>query len=121
LTGNEQYKLSSYNRTKKTFIVLLYAGGAGGTSHAKVTLPSTIQNGRYYNNEFSSTDFRGEGFEDGQKYQARIVTKDISRDNGQDLNRREELTKPATVANGQLSVNVGNLRKFTLIEFSLAK
>ena len=120
-TGNEQYKLSSYNRTKKKFIVLLYAGGAGGTSFAKVTLPSTIQDGKYYNNEFSSKDFRGEGFKDGQNYQARIVTKDISRDNGSDLNRREEITKPATVTNGQLTVNVGNLRKFTLIEFSLAK
>ena len=49
------------------------------------------------------------------------MTKDINRDNGQDLNRREEVTKPATVANGQLTVNVGNLRKFTLIECSLAK
>ena len=116
-TGNEQYKLSSYNRSKKKFIVLLYSGGASGSSHAKVTIPSTIQKGKYYNNEFSTKDFRGEGFEDGQKYQARIVTKDISRDNGQDLNRREELTKPATVSNGQVMVKVGNLRKFTRIEF----
>ena len=120
-TGNEQYKLSSYNRTKKKFIVLVYSGGASGTSYAKVTIPSTIQNGKYYNNEFSTTDFRGEGFKDGQKYQARIVTKDINRDNGEDLNLREELTKPAIVANGQLTVNVGNIRKFTMIEFSLAE
>ena len=49
------------------------------------------------------------------------MTKDISRDNGQDLNRREEITQAATVANGQLTVNVGKLRKFTLIEFSLAE
>ena len=28
LTGNEQYKLSSYNRTKKSFTVLVYANGA---------------------------------------------------------------------------------------------
>ena len=105
-TGNEQYKLSSYNRTKKTFIVLLYAGGASGTSFAKVTLPSTIQDGKYYNNEFSSKDFRGEGFKEGQNYQARIVTKDISRDNGRDLNRREELTKPTTVTNGQTFLGI---------------
>ena len=90
---------------RKKFIVLLYAGGAGGTSFAKVTLPSTIQDGKYYNNEFSSKDFRGEGFKDGQNYQARIVTKDISRDNGSDLNRSEEVVKPATVTNGQLTVN----------------
>jgi hypothetical protein len=120
-TGNEQYKLSSYNRTKKKFIVLVYSGGASGTSYAKVSIPSTIQNGKYYNNEFSTVDFRGEGFKDGRKYQARIVTKDINRDNGEDLNRREELTKPATVANGQLTVNVGNVRRFTKIEFSLAE
>ena len=69
----------SYNRTKKKFIVLLY-GGAGGTSSPR-SLPSTIQDGKYYNNEFSSKDFRGEGFKDGKTIRP-IVTKDISRDNG---------------------------------------
>jgi hypothetical protein len=121
MTGSEQYKLSSYNRSKKSFTVLIYASGGSGKSFTKVSIPSTIQDGKYYNNEFSKVDFRGEGFKNGQKYRTRIVTKDINRDNGQDLNRREELTKPATVVNGQLSANVGNLRKFTLIEFSLAK
>ena len=30
ITGNEQYKISSYNRSKKTFTVLIYSSGANG-------------------------------------------------------------------------------------------
>jgi hypothetical protein len=96
---------------------LLYSDGASGTSWAKVSIPSTIQNGKLYNNEFSTEDFRGEGLADGDRYEVRIVTKDISRENGTDLNRREEVAKPATVADGVLRTQVGNMRKFTSIEF----
>ena len=116
-TGKEQYKVSSYDRTNKSFKVLLYSDGASGTSWAKVSIPSTIQNGKLYNNEFSTKDFRGEGLADGDRYEVRIVTKDISRENGTDLNRREEVAKSATVANGVLHSQVGNMRKFTSIEF----
>ena len=116
-TGKEQYKVSSYDRTNKSFKVLLYSDGASGTSWAKVSIPSTIQNGKLYNNEFSTKDFRGEGLAEGDRYEVRIVTKDISRENGTDLNRREEVAKPATVANGVLHTQVGNMRKFTSIEF----
>jgi hypothetical protein len=109
--------VSSYDRTNKSFKVLLYSDGASGTSWANVSIPSTIQNGKLYNNEFSTKDFRGEGLADGDRYEVRIVTKDISRENGTDLNRREEVAKPATVANGVLHTQVGNMRKFTSIEF----
>jgi len=51
ITGNEQYKISSYNRTKKCFTVLIYSSGANGTGYIDVSIPSTIQNGKYYNNE----------------------------------------------------------------------
>ena len=58
MTGNEQYRISAYNRTKEKFIVLIYSAGANGKGWADVSIPSTIQNGRYYNNESSSKDFR---------------------------------------------------------------
>jgi hypothetical protein len=120
-TGNEQYKLSSYNRTKKSFSVLLYASGASGKSFAKVTIPSTIREGKYFNNEFSTVDFRGEGIKDGEKYRARVVTKDINRTTGADEKVSVQEGKELVVTNGELSVNVGNVRKFTKIEFFLAE
>ena len=117
LTGNEQYKLSSYNRSKKSFTVLIYASGATGTGFANVSIPATIQNGEYYNNEFSRKDFRGEGFENGKKYQVRVVTKDINRTTGADEKVSIQETKELVVANGTLTAKVGNVRKFTRIEF----
>ena len=117
LTGNEQYKLSSYNRSKKTFTVLIYASGAAGTGFANVSIPATIQDGKCYNNEFSAKDFRGEGFKDGQKYRARIVTKDINRTTGADEKVSVQEAKELVVTNGTLTAKVGNLRRFTKIEF----
>jgi len=117
LTGNEQYKLSSYNRSKKTFTVLIYASGAAGTGFANVSIPATVQDGKCYNNEFSAKDFRGEGFKDGQKYRARIVTKDINRTTGADEKVSVQEAKELVVTNGTLTAKVGNLRRFTKIEF----
>ena len=116
-TGKEKYKIASYNRTKSSFTVLVYSGGADGSSRMNVTIPSTIQDGKVYNNRSSLKDFRGEGFVDGEAYQVRFVTKDISRDNGKDLVKRVQVTQPAKVEGGQLSVEVGNVLKFTSIEF----
>ncbi|MBT7742779.1 MAG: hypothetical protein HN727_13325, partial [Opitutae bacterium] len=47
VSGSEQYKISSYNRTKKSFTVLLYLSGGAGTGFVEVSIPSTIQNGNY--------------------------------------------------------------------------
>jgi hypothetical protein len=116
-TGNEQYKISSYNRTKKTFTVLVYSGGANGKSWTHVTIPSTIQNGKYYNNEFSKADFRGEGFPEGAKYKARIITKNISRETGQDVDVSVSKSKAMKVEDGKMTVPVINMNKFTAIEF----
>ncbi len=73
LTGNEQYKLSSYNRTKKSFTVLVYANGAAGTGSLEVSIPSTIQDGEYYNNEFSKIDFRGKDLGMGQNTMSALL------------------------------------------------
>ena len=85
-TGNEQYKISSYDRTKKSFTVLVYSNGAAGTGFLEVSIPATIQNGKYYNNEFSKIDFRGEGFRNGTKYNVSTITKDINDTTGKDEN-----------------------------------
>jgi hypothetical protein len=121
MTGNEQYKLSSYNRSKKSFTVLIYASGAAGTGFAQASIPATIQDGKYYNNEFSKVDFRGEGFKNGQKYRTRIVTKDINRTSGADEKVSVQEGKELVVTNGTLTAKVGNVRKFTKIEFFKAE
>ena len=117
VSGSEQYKISSYNRTKKSFTVLLYLSGGAGTGFVEVSIPSTIQNGNYYNNEFSKTDFRGEGFKDGAKYRVKVVTKDINRTTGADEKVSVQRSKESVVANGKLSFRIGAVRKFTTIEF----
>nr|NIL98945.1 hypothetical protein [Planctomycetales bacterium]NIM10079.1 hypothetical protein [Planctomycetales bacterium]NIN09522.1 hypothetical protein [Planctomycetales bacterium]NIN78632.1 hypothetical protein [Planctomycetales bacterium]NIO35826.1 hypothetical protein [Planctomycetales bacterium] len=116
-TGIERYRISAYNRTRDSFLVLLYSSGANGTSWAWVSIPSQIQHGRQYNNEFSQRDFRGEGFAEGEKFWARIVTKDISQENGSDVGRIETVKKNLTVKDGILRVPILNMRKFTTVEF----
>jgi len=118
LTGNEQYKLSSYNRTKKSFTVLVYANGAAGTGSLEVSIPSTIQDGEYYNNEFSKIDFRGEGFRNGSKYNVSTITKDINNTTGKDENVSSGGSRNQVVRDGVLRVRIGKLRKFTKIVFS---
>jgi hypothetical protein len=118
LTGNEQYKISSYNRTKKSFTVLVYASGAAGKGSLEVSIPSTVQDGKYYNNEFSKIDFRGEGFKNGTKYNVSTITKDINDTTGIDENVSTGGSRNQHVRDGILKVRIGNLRKFTKIVFS---
>jgi hypothetical protein len=121
LTGNEQYKLSSYNRTKRSFTVLVYANGASGTGSLEVSIPSTIQDGEYYNNEFSKIDFRGEGFRNGAKYNVSTITKDINNTTGKDENVSSGGSRNQVVRDGVLKVRIGKLRKFTKIVFTKAR
>jgi hypothetical protein len=120
-TGNEQYKLSSYNRTKKSFTVLVYSNGAAGTGSLEVSIPSTIQDGEYYNNEFSKIDFRGEGFRNGSKYNVSTITKDINNTTGKDENVSSGGSRNQVVRDGVLRVRIGKLRKFTTIKFTKAR
>jgi len=118
-TGAERYRISSYNRSQNKFTVLLYAGGAAGKSWAKLSIPSTVQNGYYYNNDTSTADFRGEGFTEGEYYVARVTTKDISLDDGSDVGVKISETL-GTVANGKLSARLGNVQPFSTVEFFAA-
>ena len=116
-TGPERYRISSYNRTRNSFMVLIYASGATAKHWVKVAIPATIQDGWHYNNKFSQQDYRGEGFKDGDSYQARIITKNISPQDGNDLDARYEESKIFTVKDGMLKIPVMQMNKFTAIEF----
>ena len=116
-TGEERYRVSSFNRSRNHFTVLIYANGAHGQTTGTVSIPSKIQTGRHYNNEFSRIDFRGEGFSDGDTYFARIVTKDISIEDGSDVNPNYLETADATVNDETLAVTVPKMHRFTAIEF----
>lgn len=116
-TGPERYRISSYNRTRNSFMVLIYASGATAKHWVKVAIPSTIQEGRHYNNQFSSQDYRGEGFKEGERYKARIITKNISPKDGSDIDARFTESEVLTVTNGMLNIPVMKMNKFTAIEF----
>ncbi|MDG1139680.1 MAG: hypothetical protein P8N49_09210 [Opitutales bacterium] len=117
LTGNEQYKISSYNRTKNSFTVLVYASGANENGFVEIAIPSTIQDGQYYNNDSSSKDFRGEGFRNGSKYKAIVESKDLNLSTGADENIERSQSRSLVVSNGTLKYRVSKLRKFTKVEF----
>jgi hypothetical protein len=116
-TGAERYRISSYNRSQNHFTVLVYAGGANGTTWATVSIPSTIQDGYHYNNDFSRKDFRGEGFADGESYRARITTRDISMKDGQDIHPVTFETPAVTVSNQTLTITIPEMNRFTTVEF----
>lgn len=116
-TGNERYRLASWNRTRQEFIVLIYSGGANGKHSAKVSIPAKIRTGRHSNHGLAGPDFRGEGFADGDNYQAHIITKDISRDDGSDVDPLHHETPPAVVADETLAITVPRLHRFTAIRF----
>ena len=117
MTGNEQYRMSSDNRTDGKFVVVIYSGGANGKGWADISIPSTIQNGKYYNNKLSTFDFRGEGLLDGQKYTAKITTHEISRMDGSDQDVSTQTQSNQKVTNGILKARINGMRKFTKVEF----
>ena len=120
-TGSERYRLCSYNRSRQEFTVLIYASGAGGTAWTDVKIPARIQDGMVFNNAHSRFDFRGEGFSDGESYVAIVETKRIDGETGADKEAKVSTSKPMKVANGTLSVRVGQMLPFTKVTFRQAK
>ena len=43
--------------------MLIYSSGGNGEKSAKVSIPSTIQEGKRFNTDSSKRDFRGEGLQ----------------------------------------------------------
>lgn len=120
-TGAERYRLASYNRTKNTFRALIYSSGATGKLWSKVSIPARIQDGAQYNNDGSKLDFRGEGFPDGAKFTAKIMTKNISREDGSDVDLVVQKVGPTLVEDGMLKVTIGRMNKFTTIDFTMVE
>ena len=116
-TGNERFRLSSWNRTRQEFTVLIYSGGANGKGRAKLRIPSKIRTGRHSNHGQAKIDFRDEGFTDGEQYLAHIITKDISRDDGSDINPLHHETPVATVDGETLSITIPRMNRFTAVRF----
>ena len=117
-TGNERYRISTWNRTQQAFTTLVYSSGGTGEKMAKVSIPATVQTGKRFNTKDSKQDFRGEGFANGDEFFARVVTKNISLKDGSDQRVKEFKLGPYRVANGLLSIEVPGLDKFTRIDFT---
>lgn len=115
-TGVQQYRISSYNRSKDRFTVLIYSSAANNY-WAKLEIPATIQTGRHFNNDDSWKDYRGEGFRDGETYYARIVSHDISNETGENLRTKIVVRPDAVVEDGVLKTVIPQMDKFTLVEF----
>lgn len=119
-SGNERYRISSYNRTKKEFKVLLYGSGCNDGPWAMFTLPAKIQTGKHYHTDQSKVDFRGEGLEDGTLFTAVVETKDISRETGRDL-KVSTVTRQGTVKDGKIYFVLPSLQPFTTITIKAAE
>ena len=119
-TGNERYRISSFNRTDNSFRVLIYASGANGKTAMKVTIPSAIQTGRHSNTGKHAVDFRGEGFTRDQSYYVKIITKEMSDQDGSDSYQRVFNLEITSVKEGVLTATIPNVRKFTQIDFTPA-
>ena len=120
-TGAERYRLSSFNRTRTSFMVLIYASGASGSNGARVDIPASIMAGEMYNNDHSKLDFRGEGFQEGQRYRVVATTNDISTQDGSYVRRRLFEINNLKVKDNLLSVTLPKINKFTCVEFLPAK
>ncbi len=116
-SGGERYRIAGWNRTRKAFTVLVYAAGADGDSSATVAIPSRIRKGRHYNRGDSKFDFRGEGFRNGDRYIARVITKDISVSDGSDIAPMHHESGVGTVADETLTVTIPAMNRFTTIQF----
>jgi uncharacterized protein YdcH (DUF465 family) len=86
-----------------------------------VKIPAKIQDGALYNNKYSKTDFRGEGFEEGERYDVRIETKGIDKKTGSDVGVRILKKHGLTVKDGMLEAPIESLNKFTTITFTRSK
>ncbi len=116
-TGNERFRIAGYNRSHESFRVLIYASGASGLETATVKIPSTIQTGLHSNTGKNRHDFRGEGFADGERYQARVVTKNIDGRTGADREQRVFETSVRVVADGTLEAVIPGIKPFTMVDF----
>ena len=120
-TGNERYRVSTWNRTQKRFTNLIYSSGGSGTTPAEVRIPATIQEGKRFNRAKSRKSFQGEGFRNGSYYKVDITTKNINPATGEDEDVELMELGPYQVRDGILSVKIPRMNKFTRVDFIPSK
>ena len=116
-TGNERYRVSTWNRTKKRFTNLIYSSGGSGIAPAKVSIPARVQQGERFNHDKSRLNFQGEGFSDGSYFKVDVSTKNIDPLTGQDVDVELYELGPYRVSDGILTVNIPRLNQFTRVDF----
>ena len=120
-TGNERYRVSTWNRTQKKFTNLIYASGGSGTTPAAITIPATVQAGKRFNHAKSRKSFQGEGFRNGSFYKVDIITKNINPETGEDEDVELMELGPYQVRDGILTAKIPRLNKFTRVDFIPSK
>jgi len=120
-TGNERYRVSTWNRTQKRFTNLIYSSGGSGTTPAEIRIPATVQAGKRFNHAKSRKSFQGEGFRDGSFYKVDITTKNINSSTGEDEDVELMELGPYRVRDGILTAKIPRLNKFTKVDFIPSK
>ena len=116
-TGNERYRVSTWNRSQKRFTNLIYSSGGSGKTPAEVRIPATVQEGKRFNHAKSRKSFQGEGFRNGSYYKVDITTKNINPVTGEDEDVELMELGPYQVRDGILSVKIPRMNKFTRVDF----
>ena len=120
-TGNERYRVSTWNRTQKKFTNLIYSSGGSGTTPAEVRIPASVQAGKRFNHAKSRKSFQGEGFRNGSFYKVDIITKNINPATGEDEDVELMELGPYQVRDGILTAKIPRLNKFTRVDFITSK
>ena len=120
-TGNERYRVSTWNRTQKRFTNLIYSSGASGTTPARVSIPAKVQNGKRFNHVKSRKSFQGEGFRNGSFYKVDVTTKNINPETGEDEDVELMELGPYQVSEGIITVKIPRMNKFTRVDFIPSK
>ena len=113
--SDEFMRMSSYDRTKKRFIILLAKRDPDQESQdITISFPATIQNGNRYNRD---NKFTGEGFTIGDKIQVRWTTEDVETKTGYRKNSRYEEAMLIVDEEGQLTCSIPLVQRLTTLVF----
>ncbi len=103
-----RFRISSYNVTQNSFIVLIYSEKENGTRTINMDIPSKVK---------ESYPFIGRGFSNGDNYRVDWETKNITTSSGRDTNVNSGTSPVQTVSNDRLSFTLPNARQFTTLTF----
>ncbi len=116
-SGGWQFKISSYNVTQNSFIVLLYSERENETRNAMISIPSKVQQGAVHHRNRNASPFIGMGFSNGERYKVKWETKGIITSTGRNSNKRSGTSPARIVSNGRLTFQISNIKDFTTLVF----